>query len=223
MKHFVKIAAGLAVLVSLCTCDLFLAEKGGHWNPLDPDYDPTEKTLTPEIDGFIYGDAGGYETYSRMFSRLDLQFDYLYDGANYGICCTLMRFDLSTFPASASVDHAVLNLTVKFCDPYLTSDTPIEICRIGEQWDPSSVEMATVLTAPFLSGTSVTGVVTKGATDRDIISVDVTPIMQEWLSGIQNYGLMIRVPGTTGYEISCHASESGGQGPALDVAYTWIP
>ena len=223
MKRFVEIAVGLAVLISLSSCDLFLAEKGGHWNPLDPDYDPAQKTLTPEIDGFIHGDSGGYETYNRMFSRQDLQIDYLNDGANYGICCTLLRFDLSTFPAGASVDHAMLNLTVNFCDPCITSETPIEIYRIGQQWDQASVEMTTVLAAPFLSGTYGAGYIPKGAADRDIITVDVTPIMQEWLSGIPNYGLMIRVPATTGYEISCYASEAGAQGPALSVAYTWIP
>ena len=223
MKHFVKIAVGFAVLIGLCSCDLFLAEKAGHWNPLDPDYDPAEKTLTPAIDGFIYGDSGGYETYNRMFSSQDLQIDYFSDGLTGGICCTLIRFDLGTFPDSASVDHAILNLTVKVYSEYITSDTPIEICRIGQQWDPSSVEMATVLAAPFISGTYVSGYIPKGAIDRDIMSVDVTPIMQDWLSGIPNYGLMIRVPGTTGYEISCYASEAGAQGPALEVAYTWIP
>jgi hypothetical protein len=221
MKRLFKVTGLIAFIMSMISCDLFLARMGGRWNFLDPDYDPVTTTLEPEVDGFVHGEtSGAYTTHNRVFAAATLQYDYWFDGVKSGTCCTLIRFDLSDFPSSALVQSAKLILTYNFIDSGAPDPLPVEIGRIAEPWDESSVAMADIQSSTFLAGTPVVDSVSWTALPFGA-AVDITWIFTDWIAGSPNYGILIR--SSTTYEVSSYASEAGDQGPVLNITYGWVP
>jgi hypothetical protein len=218
-----RVLSSLVLLaVTLAGCNVFFVARQGRWNPNDPENEQMRGStvLTPELDGFVHGEYPGYYvTHSRVFADTALQYDYYHDGTNGGYCYTLIGFDFAVLPRVALLENATLTLTFDMVGP---NTDPIDFQRIAEPWDSRDIELEQADSPSFVAGVpaSVPMPLAPGP-----LSVDITGIVRDWLSGSPNYGLRVRAwtGGSSGYEVRSFASEAGGQGPRLALTYQGIP
>lgn len=161
-----------------------------------------------------------------------------FGGANVGVIKSgflgldtnnlLVRFDV---PANASTALTRAQLTFR---NRTTGASSLSICRVTTAWDESnggliSLRGATWLQAAYarlwrrsggdFDSTSCINVNNPGGASS---TYDVTPIVQSWLSGTANHGLIVRMRGTGETRVSTR--EAGATvAPMLTLSYAPIP
>jgi hypothetical protein len=139
-------------------------------------------------------------------------YDTLYVGMYSGtIKRSLLRFDLSTIPAGATINSATLSVYQSGGE---TGHT-INAHRITGSWDE-----ATVTWNSFASAYDATPV-TSFSTAAGWRSADLTTLVRAWQAGsYANYGVLLNDTGSSGYE-TYRGSEYGtvSYRPKLEVCY----
>ena len=106
-------------------------------------------------------------------------------GPSGAILKSYARFDLSALPADAAVQKAVLRLWV------LAAATPgtIEVLPIVDPWEEGTI---TAAVSPYL-GAPITSFAVDSGQTLHFINVDITSLVQDWISGaVDNHGLALR-------------------------------
>ncbi len=139
----------------------------------------------------------------------------------------LLRFDLSAIPSSAVINSATLSLYLNGGDDEQDDDgadgsregfpvVPIKIHRATSAWSESTGTYAS-FNQQFDS--TVAGTIL--ATSANVFkSVDMKMLVQQWVNGAPNYGMLIR---TTGKRHTIFVSSEGGKvslRPSLTISYT---
>jgi hypothetical protein len=128
-----KFAFAALTAVSLLSCDAFLAPLKGRFNPSDPysDLDPITLTLFPVVDGWV-SDA------DKDFANADFT---IRAGVNfYGF----IKFNFGELP------DIITEIKLRIYHSSASSVNNVIICRIGKDWDPSSVDYAMIISPGFM-------------------------------------------------------------------------
>jgi lysophospholipase L1-like esterase len=157
---------------------------------VDPEPVSTNQTLIAVEDSYINGNAA-----SRNYgSNGDIVIH------TYGPKIGLVQFDLSSL-SGATVSSAVLNFRLN----NLKAGGNINLQLIDEPWSESSVNFAS---QPDF-GATVLAVPVTTSDVGSVISVDVTQVVQDWISGVQpNHGIRLQASQSIKAEID--SSESAG-------------
>ncbi len=139
----------------------------------------------------------------------------------------LLRFDLSAIPSSAVINSATLSLYLNGGDDEQDDDcdegsregfpvVPIKIHRATAAWGESTATFSSFNQQfdPTVAGTVL-------PTSANVFkSVDLKTLVQQWVGGAPNYGMLIR---TTGRRHTIFVSSEGGKvslRPSLTISYT---
>jgi hypothetical protein len=127
----------------------------------------------------------------------------------------LLRFDLSSIPAGAEVSSSVLDL-------YQTTDTGsgvVEVHRVRAPWSEQSATYGNFASA---FSATVEGSVATGPTGSSgPVSMDVTPLVQEWVDGSKpNHGLLLKEEHNQSTTFQSSNGAIVSQRPALTVCYS---
>ncbi len=128
-----------------------------------------------------------------------------------------IRFDLSTLPAGAIIDQAVLRLYVNALD----LNGSIDVHLVDGGWNERKVNGGN---RPLL-GTLVQTAVLNGSKKRRFVTIDVTAEVQDWLDGIMPNDGLVLVPATAGVKVTFDSKENKdtSHGPELEVAFSTAP
>ncbi|MFT3772446.1 MAG: MopE-related protein [Minicystis sp.] len=105
----------------------------------------------------------------------------------------LLRFDLTMVPTTAVVSGATMTLNIKQNFELQT----VRVHRVTAPWSELTVTWSSFGTAydPLVEGSFSN----KGASYVGPVSVDITPLVQEWVEGgFQNYGVLLEQGGAQG-------------------------
>ncbi len=130
---------------------------------------------------------------------------------------TFLRFDLSTLPADAVIDKAVLRLFVA----KVTRPGGIDVLPVLDAWEEASLTHAT---APAL-GTTVGGFGVATGDLEDFVVVDVTGLVRDWHAGaLPNRGLALVGSVAKPVSVAFDSKESiaSSHAPELEVVLTAI-
>jgi trimeric autotransporter adhesin len=127
---------------------------------------------------------------------------------------TYLQFDLSSLPpgtTGGSVTQATLRLGVNS----VRATGSIDVFRITGDWTEASL---TANTAPTMAGTPEVSGVALATTDRnDFKTIDVTPLVKDWVSGAQpNHGIAL-VANAEGVSAELDSKESTGTGHLAEL------
>lgn len=132
-----------------------------------------------------------------------------------------IRFDLSGVPVGATVNKATLRL---YADEVEAGGASFDVYQLNTPWSENTL---TAASAP-VSGASATGgkpVTLTSANTNHFVLVDITTVVQEWLSGAAvNDGLALATTSGNG-AISFDSKESAltSHEPELDLVYNTTP
>lgn len=138
----------------------------------------------------------------------------------------LLEFDITSIPASSNVSSAILSLWV---ETVVTNDT-LAIHRVTQAWTETGStwnkyngtdnwasaggDFAVTASATF----------TAGLVDEAEVQVDITSLVQEWVNGTANNGMIVKMDSESGASKGgiFHSSDSAtaGKRPKLVVTYT---
>jgi hypothetical protein len=130
-----------------------------------------------------------------------------------GICRTLLMFpnfigpNAGQVPSGSSIVSATLLLTVT--DPGGLQ----ELLRVTERWNESGVTW-NAFAVPGSPGT--TGAAISFASPKGKVTVDITAIVQAWVNGEANLGILIRTAST---DLTVFGSSESGTRPKLTVTF----
>jgi CubicO group peptidase (beta-lactamase class C family) len=157
-----------------------------------------EQTFVTVSDSFINGNV----TTRNYGSRSDVLVH------SYGPKIGLVQFDLSSL-SGATVSNAVFNFRLNS----LRSGGNIDLQLIDEPWSESTVNFAN---QPAFGGPVISVPVTL-ADAGNVVSVDLTEIVQNWVNGSQpNHG--IRLQSSQSFKAEIDSSESAGTPMELVVS-----
>ena len=128
-----------------------------------------------------------------------------------------LRFDLSTIPAGSTLKQATLRLYVDD----VNSHGSFDVAPVEAPWLQDSI---TFLNAPPL-GPSATGghpIALTIASQNQFVDVDLTSLVQEWLSGSQaNNGIALLLEGHNGsFSFDSEQNDQTSHGPVLQYLLT---
>ena len=126
-----------------------------------------------------------------------------------------LQFDLSAFPAGVTVNKATLRLYVDSVDD---KGGAFDVYQLNTSWNEKSL---TSITAPAL-GPSATGgqpITVSQASANQFVLVDITTLVQEWLSGAApNHGVALALTtGTGSFGFDSKESTYTSHEPELEV------
>ena len=129
---------------------------------------------------------------------------------------SLLRFDLSAIPATATVTSAKLNLTAYQSLP-LGSSATLRAHRILSPWTEGTVTWG-LFNASFYPAVEASAI-----NDRHspaTTTFDLTALAQAWVRGsYANHGLLLEQPETTTTNISTSEATNASSRPRLEVCY----
>ena len=127
-----------------------------------------------------------------------------------------IQFDLSGVPASATLSKATLRLYV---DSYSQSGK-FDVYEIDNPWSEHSVNFSNA-PSPGASATGGSPVSVSKSSLNQFELVDITPLVQRWLSGsVPNHGIALALVGTTGsFGFDSKESQFTSHEPELELAY----
>ncbi len=133
-------------------------------------------------------------------------------------CTTYIQFDLSGVPASATVSKATLRLYV---DPY-SQPGKFDVYEIDSPWSEHAL---TFSNAPSPGASATGGVPLTVAKSNQFVLVEITPLVQPWLSGeVPNNGIALAPVGTTGsFGFDSKESQFTSHEPELELAFAGAP
>jgi uncharacterized repeat protein (TIGR01451 family) len=187
---------------------------------------PPQQTtkLYPVADAAVFQSVPdtNYGSRSYMYAGYDHSGCSLYSGK---VARSLVRFDLSSIPAGASIRDAKLHLRLTGWCYYVGHSQPrtVTIYRADAGWSESSV---TWNNKPGCAESYASASVS--VTSRGWHSFDITNLVRGWVNGsFSNYGLMVRAPETSGsefalLEFATHDYYGTTYDPYLEVTYIGV-
>jgi hypothetical protein len=177
------------------------------------DVHATDVTLYSTNDATILSSPDGNSNYGNQinvavgYSTVNHQFRY-----------ALVKFDVSSIPTNATISIGRFLMYPLSCSGSMTPNL-IRLNQItGPDWDEATV---TFNNAPLLSSLD-TGITRSG--DCNIggyMGFDVIPVLQDWLAGQPNYGLIVYSSATSSTYTRYFASKEGAaHQPQLSISYT---
>ena len=166
-------------------------------------------TLTPTQDTEVRSDAGGT---SQCGGCNDLRVRNISTGETR----PLFQFDLSSIPANATVASATLRLWVTVAESATTS-----IYRVTQPWTEYDLTWAN--SGGVSHNTTAVASFTPSVSGRSY-DVNVTSLVNQWRAGTANYGVILRIAGTS-MEASFKSREWGtaAERPQLIVVASVAP
>jgi len=122
---------------------------------------------------------------------------------------TLIRFDLSSIPANATIQSATLSLDMIQATGASTVMLSVNLC-----WDPWQENTVTHNSVPFFDGRGQSSV----GSQTGWVEWNATAIVMDWLTGYPNHGLAIAGPSGGNPYVRKFASREKGP-PELVVTY----
>jgi uncharacterized repeat protein (TIGR01451 family) len=187
---------------------------------------PPQQTtkLYPVADAAVFQSVPdtNYGSRAYMYAGYDHSGCNLYSGK---VARSLVRFDLSSIPAGASISDAKLHLRLTGWCYYVGHSQPrtVTIYRADAGWSESSV---TWNNKPGCAESYASASVS--VTSRGWHSFDMTNLVRGWVNGsFSNYGLMVRAPETSGsefalLEFATHDYYGTTYDPYLEVTYVGV-
>jgi TGF-beta propeptide len=121
-----------------------------------------------------------------------------------------LRFDLSSLPGGATIDKAVLRLWTGDVEHSGT----VDVLPVLEAWEERTL---TPENTPMV-GSSVASFGVEKADQQHFVSVDVTALVRDWLSGVQaNYGLALVGSGLAPLDVTFDSKENELTSHAAEV------
>ena len=146
---------------------------------------------------------------------------------NYGPSITLVvgpstisyiRFNMSGFPAHATISKATLRLYVDAVGKAGSFD----VYELNSSWTEGGLTYNTAL-PPSSFGPSATGrnpIAITAASMNQFVLIDITALAQDWLNGIPNNGIAIALTTPAGaFSFDSKESLLTGNGPELDIVF----
>ncbi|SPE37845.1 exported hypothetical protein [Candidatus Sulfopaludibacter sp. SbA3] len=115
-----------------------------------------------------------------------------------------LKFDLSTLPAGIQANQ-VSKATLRLFVNHLTTPGLVDLYQVGGAWSEGGASGITYNFAPTSSGPMGTPYMV--STVNSWVVMDVTSVVQAWLSGTPNYGLRIAAP-ASGVSVLFDSKES---------------
>ena len=137
---------------------------------------------------------------------------------NVKVARTLVQFDLSTLPASY-IKRATLNIKeIGYCGWEGAAYPAITAYRVAGTWNADTV---TWNTAPVPADGFGSATINHNDGSWDWYEIDVTGLVNQWLQGTPNYGLMLRghEANDSNANIVSFLAYGTGYGPYLVVEY----
>jgi len=159
-----------------------------------------------------------------LYAVADAYVDSLNPDTNYGsatelivamndqpsaVAQTLIRFDLSSIPANATIQSATLSLDMI----QATGASPVML-SVNLCWDPWQENTVTHNSVPFFDGRGQSSV----GSQIGWVEWNATALVMDWLAGYDNYGLAIAGPSSGNPYVRKFASREKGP-PELKVIY----
>ena len=170
-------------------------------------------------DGYAW--SGGTENPSGAISTGDkLRVGFSTASGNYR---TLIKFDLSSIPAGATITSADLKLYYYAYAGTVGDPLDISVYRTTVDWNEGYLSWSNAENYNSFSYDTVTIIVGSGA---DYKTWDITALVQNWVDGTySNYGVLLRAPTQSGSSIyrTFRSKEYGSNVPKLEVTYSEIP
>ena len=167
-------------------------------------------------DGYAW--SGGTESSSGAISTSDkLRVGF---STAYGNYRTLIKFDMSSIPAGATITSADLKLYYYAYVGTVGDPLDISVYRTTVDWDEGHLSWSKAENYNSFSYDTVTIIVGSGAGYK---TWDITALVQNWVDGTySNYGVLLRAPTQSGSSIyrTFRSKEYGSNVPKLEVTYT---
>jgi hypothetical protein len=130
---------------------------------------------------------------------------------------TFLKFDLSALPSGINVSKATLRLYLNA----VSASGSVDVFPVFNNWSEGTL---TYKNAPLLGGSATGGhpVALSSSNLNQFVIIDVTQLVQDWVSGIQpNYGLALALGGTAGsFSFDSKESIATSHQPELEIATT---
>jgi hypothetical protein len=134
-------------------------------------------------------------------------------GRTVGTANGYLRFRLTSDLPEGTTEADVARATLKLYVSILQAPSAVTVCRVNGAWTESTLAPGTLLTlTPQVTGIPVSKV-------QSFLTIDVTPVVKDWISGRQpNQGLAL-VAATDGSFVSFDSKESPltGHEPTLEI------
>jgi hypothetical protein len=108
----------------------------------------------------------------------------------------VLRFNLSPIPPKARIQSAIATFRVTTPDP-----SPVHVFRITDAWTESGVNWGN--TGNDFDFTTIQGAFTPDEDDA-FVTVDLTPLVQAWVCGTPNHGIIL-IPTSTDVQSKIHS------------------
>ncbi|MGB2842341.1 MAG: DNRLRE domain-containing protein, partial [Halobacteriota archaeon] len=173
-------------------------------------------TLYAIADGYAW--SGGTENPSGASSTADeLRVGFRTTAGNYR---TLIKFDLSSIPAGATITSADLKLYYHLYSGTAGDPLDISVYRTTVDWNEGYLSWSKAENYNSFSYDTVTIIAGSGANYK---AWDITALVQNWIDGTySNYGVLLRAPTQSGSSIyrQFRSKEYGSNVPKLEVTFT---
>lgn len=123
---------------------------------------------------------------------------------------SFLRFDLSGIPGAGNIEQAFVRLYAN----QVTVAGTVSLSAVASSWDESTLKASN---APAIGATYASIAITPQS-EREIISIDITQLVQDWRNGIiPNYGFVLS--SSSGARVSFDSKEDTGTSfsPILEV------
>jgi len=170
----------------------------------------TAKTLYSTADACILSGYPSLKTGDTvdMWAGCDTAFDAR-------IVRSLVKFDLSAIPSGSTINSAVFKARHSYFSEG-SGACNITVHRIKERWLEGSVRWTN---KPDYHGSSYDSV-SIGHGAWGWYEWDVTDLVQEWVNGTSNYGLMLRGPESPCGRVRAFSTREGSYTPKLVVSFS---
>jgi len=185
------------VIAGLC---LFVMSVGSATHSLEA----TETTLYAVADAYV--DSSNPDT---NYGSADELIVAMTDQPS-AVAQTLIRFDLSSIPANATIQSATLRLDMI----QATGASPVML-SVNMCWDPWQENTITYNSAPFFDPRGQSSV----GSQTGWVVWDATVLVMDWFGGYPNHGVAIAGPGGGSPYLRKFASREKGPPPELVVTY----
>jgi len=179
----------------------------------------SSNTLYAVSDGYAW--SGGTSNPSRGYSAGDyLRVGFSTGSGNYR---TLLKFDVSSIPAGATIASADLNLYYYAAAGIDGDPLDISVYRTTVDWTEGSLTWSKAQNYASPPYDTVTIIKGSGAGYK---AWDITSLVQNWVDGTyNNYGVLLRAPTQSGSSIyrTFRSKEYGSYAPELEVTYIAPP
>jgi hypothetical protein len=136
----------------------------------------------------------------------------------------LVRFDLGEITKTIPPGHAttVLSATARFTTFAAGGPATLDLHRVNALWSESSVTWQSFFTTPGTPSAdeiAATLALPGGTPQGAPLAADLTALVQQWVNGVDNQGVLIEAASPGAAAVSFRSSEHPDGGPSLDVCF----